>query len=652
MATLKASRILRRMFRLTVLLFIAVQSFAGLRDTPKEYGIELQLGRISPESVEIFKQATAALDQRDYAKASELYAQVLAKAPDFDPALRRVGSALIELGQREKGLSLISTALSHERSSDNLISLAYARGIPSKGTPSEEDKRASLLLAKEAFQKSGDPDALIIHADMALQTGNSSEVNEAVQILRTKHSELMATHYFSAIKAAIDEEWVLAENEIKRAEELGLGTSVVDNFLASGVHRHVLIHRWTLYAICLPIAWVLGLILIYVSGKLMSTMTMNTIRNTDPDQIRTRLGSTFKRFYRALINFAGIYYYVSLPFLIILLLAIAIGLFYAFWILGRVPIKLMILLAILTVTTIYQMIRTLFIKQKPEDPGRELTPGEAPGLCRLLGQVAENLGTRPIDQIRITAGTDLAVYEKGSYRKRRQDKAQRLLILGVGVLDGFRLNAFRAVIAHEYGHFSNRDTAGGDVAFRVNANIYNFAIAIAIRGMAVWYNVGFQFLRLYQFLFRRISHGASRLQEVMADFEAVTHYGAAAFEEGLRHAIFRGVKFDAVANRIDSDESLKTFVGLRSLYEPIPPQPEDEKSIAVEMEKAVSEPTSEDDTHPSPSDRFALARRIQSASQLEEDGWVWDLFADREGLMQEMVKLVGSRLGLPESLAQ
>jgi hypothetical protein len=652
MATAKSSPILCRMFRLAIMLFVAVQSPASIRDTPKEHEMELQLGKISPESVEIFKQATAALDQRDYAKASELYAQVLAKAPDFDPALRRMGSALIELGQREKGLSLISTALSHERSSDNLLSLAYARGIPSKGTPSEEDKRASLLLAKEAFQKSGDIDALLIHADMALRTGNSTEINEAVQTLRTKHPELMATHYFGAVKAAIDEEWVLAENEIKRAEKLGLQTRVVDNFLASGVHRQVLIQRWTFYAICLPIAWVLGMVLIYVSGKIMSTMTMNAIRNADPNEIRTRLGSTFKRVYRALINVAGIYYYVSLPFLVFLLLAIAIGLFYAFWVLGHIPIKLMIILAIITVTTIYQMIRTLFIKRKPEDPGRELKPGEAPGLCRLLSQVAENLGTRPIDTIRITAGTDLAVYEKGSYRERRQDKAQRLLILGVGILDGFRLNAFRAVIAHEYGHFSNRDTAGGDVAFQVNANIYNFAIAIAIRGMAVWYNVGFQFLRLYQFLFRRISHGASRMQEVMADFEAVTHYGAAPFEEGLRHAILRGVKFDAAANRIDRDKSLKTYAGLRSLYEPALTQPEDEKSIAAEMEMVVSKPTSEDDTHPSPSARFALARRIQFASQPEEDGWVWDLFADREGLMQEMVKLVGSRLGLQESPAQ
>ena len=43
----------------------------------------------------------------------------------------------------------------------------------------------------------------------------------------------MATHYFSAIKAAIEEEWVLAEKEIKRAGELGLEARVVDNFLAS-----------------------------------------------------------------------------------------------------------------------------------------------------------------------------------------------------------------------------------------------------------------------------------------------------------------------------------------------------------------------------------------------------------------------------------
>src|SRR5262249_15448771 len=148
-------------------------------------------------------------------------------------------------------------------------------------------------------------------------------------------------------------------------------------------------------------------------------------------------------------------------------------------------------------------------------------------------EVAEAVGTRPIDGIRITAGCDLAVYEKGSFREKLQDKAERNLILGVGVLNGMHTNAFRAVLAHEYGHFSHRDTAGGDVALRVDQDMVKFAYALAYSGQAVWWNLGFQFVRLYHFLFRRITHGATRLQEILADRVAVRNYSAASFEEGL-----------------------------------------------------------------------------------------------------------------------
>lgn len=54
-------------------------------------------------------------------------------------------------------------------------------------------------------------------------------------------------------------------------------------------------------------------------------------------------------------------------------------------------------------------------------------------------------------------------------------------------------------------------------------------------------------LRVYHFLFRRISHGATRLQEVLADRVAVRNYGAAAFEEGLGHVVRRQVEFDDIA---------------------------------------------------------------------------------------------------------
>jgi Zn-dependent protease with chaperone function len=640
-----------RLIAPAIMILLPLYAYSEGRDMGKESIIEHQLEKISSESVEVFRQATAAIDRKDFDRASALYAIVLEKAPDFNPARRRLGVSLVYLGQPSKGMPLLFSAVASERSAANLMSLAGVLAYPPKGTPSPEDRKSAMTLAKEAFQKEGESDALFTYTDSAMRVEDENEFSAAVRLCRAKFPGIMETHYFSAIRAASNENWVEAEEEIKRAGELGLDPRIVEKFLESGIHRQASIWRYVFYGLYLLAAWAAGLVLMYVSGKVMSAKTMDAIKSADPVQIRDQLGGSFKRVYRALINIAGIYYYVSLPVLILLLLAVAGSFFYAFLLIGRIPIKLTILLVIVTVTTIYQMIRTLFIRQKLVDPGRELKREEAPGLHQLVTQVAENVGTRPIDQIRITEGTDLAVYEKGSYRARTQDKAQRMLILGIGVLDGFRLNAFRAVIAHEYGHFSNRDTAGGDAAFRVNADMSNFIIAILVRGLAVWYNCAFHFLRLYHFLFRRISHGASRLQEVMADIGAVTQYGAAAFEEGLRHAVLRGITFESAAGLIDRDQSLQTLSGLRALYQQEAQQPEEQKSIVAQLEKSITRPTSEDDTHPSPADRFALARRVQFSGHSEPDGMVWDLFADREGLTQEMIKLIGSRLGVEEKAA-
>jgi tetratricopeptide (TPR) repeat protein len=636
----------------SVMALLSICAYGQSRDAAKEHAIERQLEQISPGSVESFKQATEALDRNDFAEAVPLYRQVLDTAPDFDPARRRLGMALVQLGQTDEGLTLLSSAVTHERSPENLISLAFALAVPPEGSPGTDNMQKAMVLAKEAFMLNNDPDALFLYTNMAVRLQSMAEFKEAVSFCKANFPEEMLTRYYSAIEAAVDEDWTRAETEIKRAGELGLDQATVDKFLDSGVHRHVLIWRYTFLALYLLGVWAAGLVLIYIFGKVMSARMMDAIKNLDPDQIRSRLGRSFKRTYRTLMNFAGVYYYISLPVLIILLIAVVGSIFYAFLALGRIPIKLMIVLAIVTFTTIYQMIRTLFIRQEPRDPGRGLAPEEAPGLRWLLNQVADTVGTRPVDQIRITPGTELAVYEKGNRRARAKDEAQRMLILGVGVLDGFGLNAFRAVIAHEYGHFAHRDTAGGDVAFRVNADMTKFILAIVYGGLAVWYNCAFHFLRLYHFLFRRISHGASRLQEIMADIAAATYYGASAFEEGLKHVVSRDINFAAAAQRVQNDASLKTYTGLRSLYEPAALEAGERNSLEEQMEKSLSRPTSDDDTHPSPSDRFALARRVQSIPRVEEDGFVWDLFADREGLTQEMVKLMGRNFGIKEAAGQ
>ncbi|MBI3652894.1 MAG: M48 family metalloprotease [Acidobacteria bacterium] len=202
-------------------------------------------------------------------------------------------------------------------------------------------------------------------------------------------------------------------------------------------------------------------------------------------------------------------------------------------------------------------------------------------------------------------------------------------------MNDFHLNAFRAVLAHEYGHFSHRDTAGGDVAIRVNKDIINFARAMAAQNQAVVWNIAFQFLRLYHFIFRRISHGATRLQEVMADRVAVKTYGAQAFEDGLTHIVRREVEFEDVSyweltNAAKQQRALQNLYELKTIGDNL-----DEK-----IKEALHRPSSEDETHPAPIERFRLARRIVSTTVPPAQGMVWDLFNDRLALTAEMSQTI------------
>ena len=244
----------------------------------------------------------------------------------------------------------------------------------------------------------------------------------------------------------------------------------------------------------------------------------------------------------------------------------------------------------------------------------------------------------------LTPGTDLAVYERGTLRERMSDRARRALILGAGVLEGFKQSSFRAVLAHEYGHFSHRDTAGGDVAMRVQSGMYKFAMALAEAGYAVWWNLAFQFLRLYNFLFRRISHGATRLQEILADRVAIQTFGLDAFKDGLTHVIRRATVFQVTADA-EINDAINTKRPLANLYDLSLPAPgEGLADIEQEVAAVLEQATTEDDTHPSPKDRFRLGERISSSARPPTPGFVWELFADPKSLTAKLTAEIAANV--------
>ena len=639
---------------LTLCLVFTIAAVAQIqqRDMQKEEKIWQELQKTSPESVEKFKAATEALDQQKYDEAAKLYDEVLQKSPEFQPALRRAGAALVILGNRGDGIALTQLAVDLERSPENLISLATDLVTPGtlNYTPNEEDLKKASLLATEAMNKStdaNDPSYALITADLALSANNLDAFNSAVNTLKIKFPDDFGTHYFVGIKAANDGDFSTAETEIKKAEELGMPAESTQQTLAliqqvkddSGYW----IWDYFYYALYIIGAWMAGLVILFIVGKILSVKLLRSVENSDPNDITGGGQAGLKRVYKYVIGIAGAYYYISQPVVMFLVLALTAAIFVFFLWIGQIPVKLLLIIGFVSLATIFYMLKSFFVKVESEDPGRALTEAEAPGIWALARDVAMTLNTRPVNEIRITPGTELAVYERGGLRERMQDNAERILIIGTAVLNDFNQNAFRAVLAHEYGHFSNRDTAGGDTALRVNNHIIQLANAMAAGGAATFYNVAFQFLRIYHFLFRRITHGATRLQEILADRVAVYLYGAEAFKEGLSHVIRREVEFKHVA-----EAEINTAFGanraLQNLYEMSVSDEQIKGNLQKQSDEIINRPTTEDDTHPSPSDRFKLANRITSRECAPISGQVWELFTDRTALTKEMNELLEKQI--------
>src|SRR5262249_6499027 len=146
------------------------------------------------------------------------------------------------------------------------------------------------------------------------------------------------------------------------------------------------------YSLYLVVAWLVGLALLFMLGKLFSNFTLRSIEETDPNGATSAKEISLRSRDKRLINVAGVDYYISLPVVVFLVLAVAGSILYAFFMIGRIPIKLALIVVIGAVVTIYKMIRSLFVKIESEDPGRALKPEEAPGLWALTREVAQAVG--------------------------------------------------------------------------------------------------------------------------------------------------------------------------------------------------------------------------------------------------------------------
>jgi Zn-dependent protease with chaperone function len=172
----------------------------------------------------------------------------------------------------------------------------------------------------------------------------------------------------------------------------------------------------------------------------------------------------------------------------------------------------------------------LVIKARPgygdEDGTMPLTEAAQPELWREVRALAAAAGTRPPDEIRLSAEVNAGVTEQASFLGLRG--GPRTLYLGVPLLIGLDADQLRSVLAHELGHYSGAHTRLGGLIYRGAAQL-ELVIAQLDDHVVVR-----TFFKGYRTLYMAVSSAVRRQQELEADAASAQLVGPSVAASALR----------------------------------------------------------------------------------------------------------------------
>lgn len=211
--------------------------------------------------------------------------------------------------------------------------------------------------------------------------------------------------------------------------------------------------------------------------------------------------------------------------------------------------------------------------------------------------------------------------------------SHRVMGVGLPLLGTLTVPQFRAVLAHEFGHFYGRDTKLAPWVYKTRMAIIRTILSL---GRDSWLRLPFQW---YAKLFLRITNAVSRHQELVADELAARIAGPRALEEGLRtiHGIvpayqaFWQNEFGPVLDaqyRPPLAEGFAHFTCAPSVAKAI------HGVIEGGMESTERSPY---DTHPTLQERVTALNRLPDEQDCPDDTLAISLLSDVTKLEQELL---------------
>ncbi len=326
--------------------------------------------------------------------------------------------------------------------------------------------------------------------------------------------------------------------------------------------------------------------------------------------------------------------------------------------------------------TVFMGKAIFFVKHSHKIDDIEIKPADQPELFAFLSRIAKESGARRPYRVFLSPRVNAAVFYDLSILNLILPSKKNLEI-GLGLVNVLNLSEFKAVLAHEFGHFGQRSMAVGRWVYTAQqiagqivakrdaldtflAKLSSMDIRIAwvgwILSLVVW-----SLRSVMETVFRIVvlaQRALSREMELQADLVAVSLSGSDAIINALQRltvadtAWDRAVQFaasEAGNGRIVSDvfavqllviDRLRKIWNSPSFREPQALSPDKAPAHRV-FQREMARPPRMWSTHPSNSEREQNTKRTYVYAEVVARS-AWELFSDVQAVKEKMsVHLVG-----------
>ena len=258
-------------------------------------------------------------------------------------------------------------------------------------------------------------------------------------------------------------------------------------------------------------------------------------------------------------------------------------------------------------------------------PGPELTADRHPEMFKAIREVAERTKQAPPASVYIIQDMNAWVAQRGGIMGIG---SSRIMGLGLPLLQVTTVSQFKAILAHEFGHFDGGDTSLGPWIYKTRQAIGR---TLANLGNGAWLQKPFLW---YGNAFLRITHAISRQQEYNADRLSARIYGCDAAVGGLKavhgHAAsFQRYWYNDVAPVLNAGRKPPIAEGFQRFVAAPLSAAAYSASLEEELKKREADPYQ---THPCLLERIKALSSLPTLLQMQNDSPAVELLCNVRAL--------------------